>query len=465
MSGKRIVFCTFGSLGDVYPYLAIARELRRAGESPVIATTPSYRKLIEQEGIDFHPVRPDIDISDPALLSKAMDRQKGGRFIVCDLILPALRDSYEDTARIATGADLLVTHPMSLAASLFARKSEMPWASTALAPVSMYSTYDAPVLAGIPAATWLSRRGPVFQKYLLKAMASLFEPLWKPFREFERKLGLERAPNPLFWGHSPQLALALFSPRLASPQRDWPQNSKVTGFPYFEHGGELPPELEKFLNFGEPPLVFTLGSAAVGVAGDFFEESVEAVRMLRRRAVLLIGRDPRNKPKRKLPASVIAIEYAPHAAVFPRACAVVHQGGIGTTAEAMRAGRPMLVVSYSHDQPDHAARLVRLGVARAVDRKKYNSNVAAREIRSLLECPRVARRAEELAGLVRKEHGSLNACQLLRKMLDQPESDLSKKSEPAFVAVDSGWGNPNGSRFARFEMPSESTMHSTEAGL
>jgi UDP:flavonoid glycosyltransferase YjiC (YdhE family) len=465
MSGKRIVFCTFGSLGDVYPYLAIARELRRAGESPIIATTPSYRRLIEQEGIDFHPVRPDIDVSDPVLLGKAMDRKKGGLFIICELMLQSLRDSYEDTARIAGGADLLVTHPMSVAASLFARKSGMPWASTALAPVSMYSIYDPPVLPGIPAAEWLSRRGPSFQKYLLKTMASLFEPLWKPFREFEQELGLERAPNPLFWGHSPQLALALFSPLLASPQRDWPQNSQATGFPYFEHGGELPPDLEKFLDFGEPPIVFTLGSAAVGVAGDFFEESVEAVRKLRRRAVLLIGRDPRNKPKRKLPASVIAIEYAPHSAIFPRACAVVHQGGIGTTAEAMRAGRPMLVVPYSHDQPDHAARLVRLGVARAVDREKYNSDVAVREIRSLLECPRVARRAEELAGLVRQERGSARACQLLLQMVDRPEGDTSRESDSAFVGLKTGWGDRNASRFGHFEMPPESNKHSTESGL
>jgi UDP:flavonoid glycosyltransferase YjiC (YdhE family) len=90
--------------------------------------------------------------------------------------------------------------------------------------------------------------------------------------------------------------------------------------------------------------------------GDFFRESAEAARRLGRRAVLLTGRDPRNQPVGELPAGVIAVPYAPHAAVFPRAAVVVHQGGIGTTGEAMRAGRPMLVVPYSHDQPDHAAR-------------------------------------------------------------------------------------------------------------
>jgi rhamnosyltransferase subunit B len=435
MSNKRIVFCTFGSLGDVYPYLALARELKRGGDSPVIATMPCYRSLIEQEGIEFHPVRPDLDISDPVLLSKVMDRRKGGRFIICELILPALRDTYEDTARVAAGADMIVTHPMSVAAFLFARKTGMPWASTALAPVSMYSIYDPPVLAGVPFADWLARRGPSFHKYLLKSMASLFEPLWKSFREFEKELGLQPAPNPLFWGHSPQLSLALFSPLLAPKKNDWPANAYATGFPHFDHGDGIPAELRAFLDSGDPPIVFTLGSAAVGVAGDFFEQSVEAAVRLGRRAVLLVGRDPRNKPKGTLPDGVIAVEYAPHAAVFSRSCAIVHQGGIGTTGEAMRAGRPMLVVHYCHDQPDHAARLVRLGVARAIRREKYTSQIATREIGALLECPSIARRAEGLAGLVRQENGSSQATQLLRQMLEQPEERPSSIADSEFASL------------------------------
>jgi len=209
---------------------------------------PCYRGLIEREGIDFHPVRPDIDVSDRAILARVMDRRKGGQYLICDLILPALRDTYEDTSRIAADADLLVTHPMTLAAFLFARKSSMPWTSTALAPVSMYSAYDPSVLAGIPFAGWLANRGPSFQKPLLKPMAALFEPLWNPYREFEKELGLGPAPNPLFLGHSPQLALALFSPLLAAPQPDWPENAHATGFPYFAHGEGNTDELQRFLD-------------------------------------------------------------------------------------------------------------------------------------------------------------------------------------------------------------------------
>lgn len=421
MNGKRIVLCTFGSLGDIYPFLAIAEEMKRRGHSPVIATTPVYRSLIEGKGILFHPVRPDIDVSDPNILRRAMDRRTGGRYIVCDLILPALRESYEDTAKVATHADLLVTHPMTLSAFLFARKTGIPWASVALAPVSLYSIYDPPVLAGVPFAESLSTLGPFFQRGILRTVSFLFEPLWKPFRKFENELGLPPAPNPLFWGHSPNLVLGLFSPALAAPQRDWPANSYATGFPFFSNSSDQqsPPELQSFLDSGEPPIVFTLGSAAVGAAGDFFQQSAEAAQRLKRRAVLLVGRDLRSQPQYTLPPGVIAVPYAPHAAVFPRACVIVHQGGIGTTGEAMRAGRPMLVVPYSHDQPDHAARLSRLGVARSIPRERYNSAIAAREIHALLEDSNYAKRAAEIGASVRSEAGVTAACDQIERLLQQ----------------------------------------------
>jgi rhamnosyltransferase subunit B len=419
MTGKRIVFCTFGSLGDIYPFLAIARELRRQGHAPAIATTPVYRSLVEAERVAFHPVRPDIDVTDPEILRRVMDPRTGGRYVVCDIILPALRDSFEDTAAAATGADLLVVHPMALSAFAFARMAGMPWASAALAPVSLYSAYDPPVLAGVPFADRLATWGPAAQRRLLKTLALLFEPQWKPFRRLERALGLPAAPNPLFWGHSPHLTLGLFSPALAAPQSDWPANAHATGFPFFEQPAGLSPELERFLDAGDPPIVFTLGSAAVGTAGDFFQQSVAAARSLGRRAILLVGRDPRNHPAGTLPPGIIAVAYAPHAAVFPRASVIVHQGGIGTTGEAMRAGRPMLVVPYSHDQPDHAARLTRLGLARRVPRARYGAGVATRELRTLLDDAGYADRAAETGSRVRAETGTATACHLLTGLLER----------------------------------------------
>ena len=199
MDGKRIVFCAFGSLGDVYPVLALAREMRRRGHSPLIATNAVYRHLVESEGVEFHAIRPDVDVSDPAILRRAMDRRNGARYIFVELILPSIRETYEDTATATKGADIIVTHPVTLAALLLARRSGIPWASIALSPVSLFSIYDPPVFTGVPFAEKIATFGPAFQRVFLKTMAFLLEPIWKPFRALEKDLGLPPLPNPLIW--------------------------------------------------------------------------------------------------------------------------------------------------------------------------------------------------------------------------------------------------------------------------
>jgi rhamnosyltransferase subunit B len=413
----RVVLCTFGSLGDLHPILALGRELRRRGMSSVVATSPAYRAKVEAAGIEFHPIGPDIKIDDPAILRRAMHPRDGTRYIFSELVMPYLRDSYQETEAAARHADLIVTHPATLGAYLYARRSGMPWASLALAPVSMLSVHDMCVFPGFPAREWLARRGPRTQRLFLRLLETLLESSWKPYRALERDLGLQRDRNPIMFGHSPQLALALFSPILASPQPDWPPSAHATGFPFFDQEETISPDLQRFLELGEPPIVFTLGSAAIGAAGDFFRESVEASRILGRRAILVVGNDPANQPTNDLPAGIIAVPYVPHAAVFPRACVNVHQGGIGTTAEAMRAGRPMLVVPYSHDQPDHACRLKKLGIARIVRREEYNAKRAAREISELLRDPAYSDRAAEVGELVCLEQGVKTACDLLQGLV------------------------------------------------
>jgi UDP:flavonoid glycosyltransferase YjiC (YdhE family) len=136
---------------------------------------------------------------------------------------------------------------------------------------------------------------------------------------------------------------------------------------------------------------------------------------LGRRAVLLTGREAANTPA-ALPKSVIAVPYAPHAAVFARARVVVHQGGIGTTAEAMRAGRPSLVVPYSHDQPDHARRWRCLGLAANLARESYGAESAARAIQKLLDDPSYAVRAAEVGRRVASENGVVAAADAIEEL-------------------------------------------------
>jgi len=162
-------------------------------------------------------------------------------------------------------------------------------------------------------------------------------------------------------------------------------------------------------------VVFTLGSAAVLAAGDFYEQSAKAAKKLGVRAVLLIGTDARNRPQETLPDSICVAEYAPYSKLFGRVALVVHQGGVGTTAQCLRAGRPMLIMPYSHDQPDNARRMKRMGVARVIQRASYKPWRVARRVRAMLAEPEFEARARSVAEEVARENGVKTACDALER--------------------------------------------------
>jgi rhamnosyltransferase subunit B len=418
---KRVVLTAVGSLGDLHPYIAIGLGLKARGHDAVIATSECYRQKVLKFALGYRPIRPDSNVvSDPDRMGRFMELRRGTERVIREWMLPALRDSYQDTLAAAQGADLLVSHPLTYATRLVAEKEGFPWVSSMPTPGGFFSAYSPPLLPGYPEITKALRfLGPAFWGPFGRALAWVSCYWARPWYRFRRELGLPPATeaNPLVLGFSPSLHLALFSRWFADKQPDWPTQTVVTGFPYLDQdsAGGLPQELDRFLDEGPPPLVFTLGSSAASIAGLFYEQSAEAAQRLGRRAVLVLG-DHRTRP-RSLPEGVVAVEYAPFAALFGRASAVIYPGGIGTTGLAMRAGRPMLVVPMAHDQPDNADRLTRLGLARAIDHRRYSAPRAAAELGRLLEDPGYTGRTTALSLRVRQEDGVAAACDALEALL------------------------------------------------
>ena len=166
---------------------------------------------------------------------------------------------------------------------------------------------------------------------------------------------------------------------------------------------------------GPAPLVFTLGSSAVLVAGRFWDESVAVVRELGARGLFLVGPGNAEAMRSTLPAEILAIDGTPHSLLFPRSDAVVQQCGVGTLAQSLRSGRPMLGVPYAHDQPDNAYRAERLGMARVVPAHRYAARRVVRELRALLHDPSYAEAAARTAQIVRSEGGVAAACDALEQ--------------------------------------------------
>jgi UDP:flavonoid glycosyltransferase YjiC (YdhE family) len=356
------------------------------------------------------------------LVKEFMDPRKGAERLIRKFIMPHLAATYADLLRAVTGPpaiDLLVSGELVYPAPLIAEKFGVRWASYITAPMSFFSVHDPPVLPPFPKFAQVFRwLGPGVTRVGIQAVKLVTRKWSEPVRELRAKLGLPPGRDPIYEGKfSPQLVLATFSRVLADPQPDWPANTVITGFPFYDGDAErdpLPAELAQFLESGQSPIVFTLGSAAVLDPGKFYTESAEAARLLKKRAVLLVGRNP---PPAPLPEGVVAFGYVRFSELFPRAAAVVHQGGVGTTGQALRAACPMLIIPYNFDQPDNAARMVRLGTGRLISRDSYSAARAAQELKLLLDGSNYRRKATELGSVVRREDGSTVACDALERLL------------------------------------------------
>jgi rhamnosyltransferase subunit B len=415
---SRIVVTTIGSLGDLHPKIAIALELRKRGHSVVFATHKGYQGKIEALGFKFHEMRPD-GTDDPVEIARMTDSKTGSEYVVRNWLLPNLRKTYTDLMDAAKDTDFIIAGEIVYAARLVAETLGIRWASTALQPFSFFSAYDPPVLSVFPLLAKLRPLGVTVNRGVINFAKSVTKSWAEPISQLRRELKLpELVGNPLVDDKfSPYLVLALFSSVLAKPQTDWAANTVVTGFTFYDddrNQAELTPELQHFLDTGEPPLVFTLGSANVLNPGVFYQESIRAATQLNRRAVLLMGG---NTLPEDLPKDIIAIDYAPYSKIFPHACEIVHQGGIGTTAQALRAGRPTLIMPYTYDQPDNAARVKRLGTSRTILRNQYSASRVVKELSELVGNPSYAAKAAEIGCIVQAEDGVGVACDAIEKQL------------------------------------------------
>lgn len=413
----RVILATIGSLGDLHPFIALGLALQARGAGVVLAGAAEYRSKVEHAGLEFCPVRPsfadiesDLRMDRGALTRALLARQD---FLLRRLIMPYLRDSYDDMAALVDGADLVLASSLAFGARLAAERLEVPCITVVLQPLMFMSAFDPPA---IPGARWLSRLlrrwGPRPTRCALWFVKRALGAQVREVNLLRRALGLPPTQkNPLFEGQfSPAGAIGLYSPLLGGPQPDYPDATTIVGFANFDSDdGAVPalgPALDRFLRTGPPPLVFTLGSLIIHSPGSFYRESVAAARRLGYRAVLLVGECASHEDAGLGAADVLVCRYAPHSLLFPRAAALVHHGGIGTLAQALRSGRPHLIVPFYADQLDNALRAVALGVARCLEPRGYDVSSACGELAALLESAVYGERAAEVARTLQNDDGA-----------------------------------------------------------
>jgi rhamnosyltransferase subunit B len=401
MEPLQVIVIGLGSAGDVYPNVGLALALRKRGHGVMLVAGEVFRSLAERLGLDFAGLLTEEDyyaaLRDPDLWHPT----RSFSVVARRLILPALRVVYGIIENNFNPGRTVVAAPgFAFGARIAQEKLGVPLATVHLQPIMLRSAIR-PACFGFPDI--LGHLPCHLRKLYFRAADRFFidRLLAEQTNAFRAELGLP--PVRRFfdrWVHSPQRVIGLFPEWFAPPLPDWPPNIALTGFPLWDERDlhSPSPELEGFLSAGDPPLVFTAGSAMVQ-AKQFFEVSVEVCRIAGRRG-LLLTHFPEQLPV-ALPNGVRQFDYVPFSMVLPRCAALVHHGGIGTTAQAIAAGLPQLVVPTTHDQPDNAVRIRCLGVGDFILPKTYTT---ARVIEKLdrLMSPAVRdncqRRAADMVG-------------------------------------------------------------------
>ena len=426
---RKVVLATVGSLGDLHPFIALAAALRDRGLNVHLACAAEYQAKVEAAGLAFHPLRPGFDDIQRDL---GLDRAELTRRVVADseflfrrLVLPYVKTAYEDMMRITADADLILSSSLAFGARLAGEKRGIPWIAVVLQPMMFLSSYDPPVILEARRLSALLRAlGPTPSRYALWILKKAVNRVFRPLHALRAELGLQRsAQNPLFEGQFSRAgAIGLYSRLLGEVRPDYPQPASIVGFTAFDsedgRSGARDPALEEFLNAGAAPLVFTLGSLLINDPGNFYQQGLLAARILGKRSVLLVGEQALDETASLAAADVFVCAYAPHSTLFARAAAIIHHGGIGTLAQALRSGRPQLIVPHFADQLDNAARAQRLGVARVLPPRRYRGATASRELRRLLGDGGLLARARRTGESVSAEDGAAQAARIVLDTLE-----------------------------------------------
>ncbi len=414
----KILFSTFGSLGDLHPFLALSLEAKARGHSPIIATSERYRLKIEALGIEFRAIAPDLPPENEfgSLAKRVMNEADGPRFLFEEILSPAIRAQYDDLRRASEDADLLITHPAVMAGPLVARKLKKKWLSSVLSPISLWSRLDPATPPTMPHLDFLRAFGPLWGWLQVRAGHSVTRPWVAAVERLRVEENIENAGHPMFAGqYSPLGTLALFSRHFCVPKADWPAKTHATGFCFYDAVGldtrnDGSNDWRAWMKNGSPPVVFGLGSAAVHDGQSVWEAAIRASRRDGVRVVLLTANNFHIEQE-----GVLCVPYAPYSEIFPLARHVFHQGGVGTTAQALRAGVRQIVMPFAHDQSDNAARVQRLGVGRWLRKNKLDS-LSLQITRSEFERKRFER-AREIGERIREENGARAACEVIEMVV------------------------------------------------
>jgi len=405
-----------GSSGDVHPFIGIGRALRSRGHDVTMITAEPFRDVATRAGFRFVPSASQAQFDEMTRHPDLWHSRKG-LIVVLQGIASHLELSYSlIEAAYEPGRTVIVAHALAFSARVFEEAHGAPAATVHLAPSIFRSDFQSPAPApGVDSSRW-----PAWFKRSLFWLLDrwMIDPQIAPaLNGLRARVGLSPVSRVFNeWLHSPQRIIGLFPEWFAEIQPDWPSQLRLTGFPLYDEADAhtLNGDLERFLNAGTPPILFTPGSANRAAAA-FFAAALEATKRLGRRALFLTAY-PDQLPA-TMDGDVRHERYVPFSQVLPRCAAIVHHAGIGTSAQALAAGIPQVTTPLGFDQPDNTTRLWKLGVARWVRPASLTGERLAQELAMLLDDPRTSERCQRWAGEIKRSNPLNETCATLEALI------------------------------------------------
>jgi len=418
----RITFIAFGTRGDVQPAIALGQALQANGHHVRILASAHFKPWIESHGLEA--AEASVDIQAVMESEGGQDWVEHGNDLIRQMrVMKALLDKWGrammlDAWSACRDAEAVVSSFTSdLYAVSIAEKRGAKHISMPLQP-ALIATRSGAAAINAPAPNRESVLNYLFGKALVETMPwQLFGVQANRFRE--QVLGLPsqtRAQN--LAARKRMLVVHAYSPRVAPPPRDWPDNYHTTGYWFLDESNHWSPpaELEQFISAGEPPVCIGFGSMTGRDPQRITRLVVEAVKRSGRRAVLLAGWA--GLGAEELPPTIFRLDAAPHGWLYPRMAAVVHHGGAGTTAAGLRAGVPTVVVPHMADQPFWGQRVHALGVGpKPIPRPKLTAENLGQAIHAAATDPAMRQRAQALGEQIRAEDGVGRAVGLIEAYL------------------------------------------------
>ncbi|NVJ07344.1 glycosyltransferase family 1 protein [Myxococcus sp. AM001] len=408
----RVLISTYGTRGDVQPFVALAKALMAHGHVVALCTPTGFRGMVERHGVPYaHMDNAVLELTEAVLRAPTRAEQRRLFKGFGAIIRAGLEDEWR--AAQALQPDVLVYHSKALGSHHIAEKLGAAELLAMPLPLTPTREFPVPMIPGFRLGGWLNALS-----YRLITLANV---VWAGATNDFRVKTLGLAPRSRFADPMKKAdgsavpALYAYSEQLLPRPADWPSQVQVTGCWFLDEteGWTPPAALQAFLEAGPPPVYVGFGSMGAAHAEARGATVLQALSLTGERAVLATGWG--GLKTGALPPNVFRLEAAPHDWLFPRMSAVVHHGGAGSTMAGLRAGRPTVICPFLGDQPFWGHMVQRAGVGpRPVPQKSLTAERLAEALRAALS-PTVRAQAAALGERIRAEDGTARAVQRIEQ--------------------------------------------------